>query len=437
MKKQDKISIGYFGNILRMPIFNPMMTWASTEELVSILTGLRDAGPYQARPPGLPTSRHGTATTRRLFYFSSLFRQQSLSAAVFLQQVVSEKRFDSPAPATATIDDSRYEGTVMFLRSGGKVDRREPPSHRFKSKGRSESREKNKGFPSLGCSLIHDLRVRSFVHLPETPRRGTAAARRPLCFSVRHRYSAVAVRSGDKQCAGIKNSMYPRMLLPIGTSNARCLRLLTLANIYGTQHRSAWTSKEIAYLTVSIMERWIERLLCSKANNTPYRSPIASSKSLGQLHDVSLFYTTRWHVSWLHNNHYDALTLGPSFTKNFHHYQVRFKVHRIAIFIKYVAKRIYWAGQAGKQPNPYEYSQLFKEETEWYKILGSSQQVVSKPERNSIFLVSGVRYMPPATKTSSETSQEQLFGFKMCGSKSLSENMGDLKGGQNLEIRIE
>ncbi|KAI5668830.1 hypothetical protein M9H77_18683 [Catharanthus roseus] len=59
-----------------------------------------------------------------------------------------------------------------------------------------------------------------------------------------------------------------------------------------------------------------------------------------RLHDVSLLYTTRRHVSWLHHNCYDALTLGPPFTKNCHHYQkdilsacstLKQKIHHIGL----------------------------------------------------------------------------------------------------------
>ncbi|KAI5668522.1 hypothetical protein M9H77_18375 [Catharanthus roseus] len=45
-------------------------------------------------------------------------RRRPLSVA-FLQQVVSEPRFGSSAPAT--IDNTRSEGTVEFLRSGQRI----------------------------------------------------------------------------------------------------------------------------------------------------------------------------------------------------------------------------------------------------------------------------------------------------------------------------
>ncbi|KAI5662841.1 hypothetical protein M9H77_22164 [Catharanthus roseus] len=50
------------------------------------------------------------------FYFHCFVLVLACNSNLFLQQVVSEPRFGSPAPAT--IDDSRSEGTIKFLRSG-------------------------------------------------------------------------------------------------------------------------------------------------------------------------------------------------------------------------------------------------------------------------------------------------------------------------------
>ncbi|KAI5648759.1 hypothetical protein M9H77_34764 [Catharanthus roseus] len=68
--------------------------------------------------------RHGSSLTvaaRRLISHSARHcsRRRSLSAAVFYSFLVSEPRFGSSAPAT--IDHTRSEGTVEFLKSSHRI----------------------------------------------------------------------------------------------------------------------------------------------------------------------------------------------------------------------------------------------------------------------------------------------------------------------------